>query len=54
MCAAEGNNRALDFDVKDLQEALNALYELLEAHAPMWYEEVHRAKATAALRFVSE
>jgi hypothetical protein len=54
MCASEERNRPLDCDIEDLRGALNTLYELLEAHAPMWYTEVHRAKAAAALQFVEE
>jgi hypothetical protein len=53
MCPEE-RNRPLDFDIEDLRGALIALYELLEAHAPVWYTEGHRAKAAAALQVVGE
>jgi len=53
MCP-EDRNKPPDFDIEDLRWALTALYELLEAHAPVWYTEGHRAKAAAALRVVGE
>jgi hypothetical protein len=43
---------SLSGHLQELQEALETLYELLEAYAPVWYTEEHHDKATAALRSV--
>jgi hypothetical protein len=39
-------------EVRELQEALKMLYDLLEDYAPPWYTEEYHAKAEAALRTV--
>lgn len=41
-------------EVVKLREALKALYDLLEAHAPSWYTQEHHDKAEAALRLVED
>ena len=35
---------------KQLKEALELLYQLLENHAPMWYTDEHREMSKTALR----
>jgi hypothetical protein len=45
-------DRATMQRTRQLADALEGLYELLEEYAPAWYTQEHREKAEAALRML--
>lgn len=61
MAVQETEYEILECKIAKLQEehrgtldALQNLFDLLEAYAPMWYTEEHHRQAVSALRCTSE